>query len=174
MMSNWLFRFGIPPAPASRLITNVWFDPMQPVLVTISSVPLLLTCGFYLSLFADEKPPAESSANAFNIPVDYVKDVRPILRAKCAMCHNEAEPSGGLRLDGVAHVMKGGDSGPVLIPGHSTESRLIQAVVQAGDLKMPPPEVAEFDANRQFVSGMDHPQPTLFIHSPPPLLAMLP
>ena len=140
MMSNWLFRFGIPPAPASRLITNVWFDPMQPVLVTISSVPLLLTCGFYLSLFADEKPPAESSANAFNIPVDYVKDVRPILRAKCAMCHNEAEPSGGLRLDGVAHVMKGGDSGPVLIPGHSTESRLIQAVVQAGDLKMPPPE----------------------------------
>ncbi len=113
---------------------------MQPVLVTISSVTLLLTCGFHLSLFADETPPAESSANAANVPVDYVKDVRPILRAKCAMCHNEAEPSGGLRLDGVAHVMKGGDSGPVLIPGNSTESRLIQAVVQAGDLKMPPPE----------------------------------
>ena len=113
---------------------------MQPVLVTITSVTLLLTCGFPLSLFADETPPAESSANVANVPVDYVKDVRPILRAKCAMCHNEAEPSGGLRLDGVAHVMKGGDSGPVLIPGSSIESRLIQAVVQAGDLKMPPPE----------------------------------
>ena len=113
---------------------------MQPVLVTITSVTLLLNCGFPLSLFADETPPAESSANVANVPVDYVKDVRPILRAKCAMCHNEAEPSGGLRLDGVAHVMKGGDSGPVLIPGSSIESRMIQAVVQAGDLKMPPPE----------------------------------
>ena len=113
---------------------------MQPVLVTITSVTLLLNCGFPLSLFADETPPAESSANVANVPVDYVKDVRPILRAKCAMCHNEAEPSGGLRLDGVAHVMKGGDSGPALVAGNSADSRMIQAVVQAGDLKMPPPE----------------------------------
>ena len=56
------------------------------------------------------------------------------------MCHNEAEPSGGLRLDGVAHVMKGGDSGPALVAGNSADSRLIQAVLQTGDLKMPPPE----------------------------------
>jgi hypothetical protein len=113
---------------------------MQPVLVTIPCVALLLSCGSNLSLRAEEKPPVESSAAVANAPVDYVKDVRPILRAKCAMCHNEAEPSGGLRLDAVAHVMKGGDSGPVLVAGNSAESRLIQAVLQTGDLKMPPPE----------------------------------
>ena len=118
-MSNRLFRFGIPPAPISRLITNVWFDPMQPVLVIISCVALLLSCGSNLRLRADEKSPVESSATATNGPVDYVKDVRPILRAKCAMCHNEAEPSGGLRLDAVAQVMKGGDSGPVLVARRS-------------------------------------------------------
>ena len=113
---------------------------MQPVSVIIYSLVLLVTCGFEVHLLADEKTPAGESTSVAKAPVDYVKDVRPILRAKCAMCHNEAEPSGGLRLDAVTHVMKGGDSGPLLISGNSTDSRLIEAVLQTGDLKMPPPE----------------------------------
>ncbi len=77
------------------------------------------------------------------LTVDYIKDVRPILRTKCSTCHNEAEAEGGLRLDVSAGVLKGGDSGPAIVPGNSQESLLIQAVRQTDDLKMPPPEEAK-------------------------------
>ena len=87
---------------------------MQPGFVSAICLSLL-SCGVPLSLFADEQSPAASSNESAGAPVDYVKDVRPILRAKCAMCHNEAEPSGGLRLDAVEHVMKGGDNGRLLL-----------------------------------------------------------
>ncbi len=75
--------------------------------------------------------------------IDYVRDVRPILRTKCATCHNEAEAGGGLRLDAAAEIVNGGESGPVIVPGNSSESRLIQAIMQTGDLKMPPPDDAK-------------------------------
>jgi Protein of unknown function (DUF1549)/Protein of unknown function (DUF1553)/Planctomycete cytochrome C len=75
--------------------------------------------------------------------VDYVKDVRPILRANCATCHNEAQPEGGLRLDLASEMIKGGDSGLAIEPGKGDESLLIRAVMQTGDLKMPPPDEAK-------------------------------
>lgn len=75
--------------------------------------------------------------------VDYIRDVRPILRTKCSTCHNQAEAEGGLRLDVAVEVIKGGDSGPAVVPGNSKESLLIQAVRHSDDLKMPPPEEAK-------------------------------
>jgi Protein of unknown function (DUF1553)/Protein of unknown function (DUF1549)/Planctomycete cytochrome C len=86
---------------------------------------------------------ASPASDHGEVAVDYVRDVRPILKTKCATCHNEADASAGLRLDAAAEIMKGGDSGPVIEPGKSGESRLIHAVMQTGDLKMPPPEDAK-------------------------------
>ncbi len=45
---------------------------------------------------------------------------------------------GGLRLDSAAAIAAGGDSGPVVVPGKPGESRLIEAIRYAGELKMPP------------------------------------
>jgi hypothetical protein len=45
---------------------------------------------------------------------------------------------GGLRLDSPAALLRGGDSGPVLIPGRSGESLLIQALRHEEGLAMPP------------------------------------
>jgi len=87
--------------------------------------------------------PAGSLRSPSQPLVDYLREVRPLLRAKCATCHNESEAGGGLRLDSAAEVMKGGGSGPAVVPGNSQESRLLQAVLQTGDLKMPPPEEAK-------------------------------
>jgi hypothetical protein len=75
--------------------------------------------------------------------VDYLRDVSPILRSKCTRCHNEVDSGGGLRLDVVGEMMKGGDSGVAIVPGNSGESRLIMAVMQSTDLKMPPPDEAK-------------------------------
>ncbi|MEQ1904946.1 MAG: DUF1549 domain-containing protein, partial [Pirellulaceae bacterium] len=86
---------------------------------------------------------ASPASGRGEVAVDYVRDVRPILKTKCATCHNEADANAGLRLDSAVKVMKGGDSGPVVVPGKSGESRLIHAVMQTGDLKMPPPEDAK-------------------------------
>lgn len=67
--------------------------------------------------------------------------VRPLLAEKCFSCHSAAQKKskGGLTLDTRDALFKGGDSGPVIVPGKPDESRLIQAVRHTDpDLKMPP------------------------------------
>ena len=56
----------------------------------------------------------------------------------CHTCHTEAQ-SGGLRLDSLEKVLKGGDSGAAIIPGSPEKSLLIQVVSHTHDrLRMPP------------------------------------
>src|SRR5450755_3936877 len=45
---------------------------------------------------------------------------------------------GGLRLDSRASALAGGNSGKVIVTGHSAESKLIQLVAGAGKILMPP------------------------------------
>jgi cytochrome c553 len=69
--------------------------------------------------------------------------VRPVLVAHCYACHS-AEASklkAGLRLDSRAAILKGGDTGPAVVPGQPDESLLIQAVrYKDEDTAMPPKE----------------------------------
>jgi len=62
--------------------------------------------------------------------------VRPVLANNCLDCHTDMR-SGGLRLDSREAMLKGGKSGPALVPGDPEKSLLIQAVRQTGALKMP-------------------------------------
>jgi hypothetical protein len=65
--------------------------------------------------------------------------VRPILVERCVKCHGPRKQSSGLRLDSREGVLKGGESGPTVIPRKPEESRLIRAISQAdAELKMPP------------------------------------
>src|SRR5207248_1546078 len=68
----------------------------------------------------------------------FEKHVRPVLVERCLSCHGPEKPKGGLRLDTREAVLKGGDSGPAAVPGKPAESRMIAAVRQTGELKMPP------------------------------------
>lgn len=70
--------------------------------------------------------------------VDFLRDVKPILVARCYRCHSSLEQEGNLRLDSAAAIRKGGDQGVIITPGKSADSRLLAAVKQTGDLKMPP------------------------------------
>jgi len=65
--------------------------------------------------------------------------IRPVLIEHCYQCHSGAakELEGGLRLDSREYVLRGGDSGPVVVPGHADESPLIEAV-RYESLEMPP------------------------------------
>src|SRR4051794_31853894 len=64
--------------------------------------------------------------------------VRPVLAERCFACHGEKKQASGLRLDSRDAILKGGDNGPAATPGKPDESRIIEAVRQAGELKMPP------------------------------------
>jgi hypothetical protein len=68
----------------------------------------------------------------------FERHVRPVLVEHCQGCHGAKKQMGGLRLDSRELLLKGGDNGPVVVPGKADDSRLIQAVRHAGDLKMPP------------------------------------
>lgn len=71
----------------------------------------------------------------------FEKKVRPILAENCYKCHSveEGKSRGGLTLDSREGVMKGGEGGPVLVPGDAGKSLLIQAVrYDDKDTQMPP------------------------------------
>ena len=61
---------------------------------------------------------------------------RAVLQQHCLSCHGEARIS-GLDLRQRESLLKGGDSGPAIVPGHPEESLLYRAVLQTGELKMP-------------------------------------
>ena len=64
--------------------------------------------------------------------------IRPILVEQCSGCHGAKKHSGGLRVDSLAALRKGGDTGPAVVPGRSARSLLVQAVERSEDLAMPP------------------------------------
>jgi ankyrin repeat protein len=71
--------------------------------------------------------------------VDFEKQVQPLLSQRCYGCHGPDVQQSGLRLDKRQNAMRGGDYGPVIIPGKSAESKLIRRVVNGdGALQMPP------------------------------------
>jgi mono/diheme cytochrome c family protein len=64
--------------------------------------------------------------------------VRPVLAQNCYACHTSTG-MGGLQLDSREHLLKGGNSGPAIVPGKPDDSILIQAVKRTHSrLKMPP------------------------------------
>jgi hypothetical protein len=80
---------------------------------------------------------ADSSAEAVAF---FEKQVRPVLAERCFSCHGPKVQRGGLRLDSRDGLLKGGDTGPTVVPGQPEKSLLLQAVRRNADLKMPPKE----------------------------------
>src|ERR1700693_2329595 len=72
-------------------------------------------------------------------PADFFETrVRPVLAKNCYACHTDAK-MGGLQLDTREHALKGGKSGPVIIPGDASKSRLALAISYTDpNLKIPP------------------------------------
>lgn len=71
-------------------------------------------------------------------PPDYLKAVKPVLKAKCFSCHGALKQEGGLRLDTVELMKSGGDSGPAIEPGDDEASLLLYRITAPADERMPP------------------------------------
>jgi len=68
---------------------------------------------------------------------EFATKVRPILAARCYSCHGPNLQQNGLRLDSLQGVLKGSDSGKVVVPGHSQNSRLISRLLAQERPMMP-------------------------------------
>ncbi len=69
----------------------------------------------------------------------FVKDIEPMLKASCANCHGAVNPKHGFSVVSLESILKGGQAGGEIVPGHSDESL---AVLYAADVvpkdEMPP------------------------------------
>ncbi len=91
---------------------------------------------------ADSKLAAVAAEHAKLVPAaaqdsDFFENkVRPILANSCYSCHTDGAAA-NLHVDSREALLKGGDSGPVIVPGDPSKSLLIVAIEQTGHLKMP-------------------------------------
>src|SRR5215212_6602749 len=69
-------------------------------------------------------------------PVDFRKDIRPILQERCFACHGALAQKAKLRVDSVANLQQGG----VVIAGKPGDSELIVRVTANNDATRMPPE----------------------------------
>ena len=99
---------------------------------------------------------AISTKAAGDEPIDFVRDVRPILSDKCFKCHGPDENArqGELRLDLESTARK------VLAPGKPAASALLKRITSTDpDLRMPPPDSKrtlsrrEIDVLRRWIAG---------------------
>jgi hypothetical protein len=90
---------------------------------------------------------SDARSNATQLPlaapgqIDFRKDIEPIFQRACVACHGSEKQRGGLRLDHGTFALQGSDSGPVILPGKATESRLLRVVAGLDpEVRMPPKE----------------------------------
>lgn len=89
--------------------------------------------------------------------------IRPVLATICFKCHGDKKTSNDLRVGSREMLLKGGDSGPALVPGKPDASLLIRALRYRDDnLKMPPdkklPDTVIADFERWVRDGAVWPQ----------------
>lgn len=63
--------------------------------------------------------------------------VRPLLHSRCVKCHGENQQKGGLRLDSIEGLLKGGESGAAIERGEPNSSLMMEAV-RYESFEMPP------------------------------------
>src|ERR1700733_566161 len=89
------------------------------------------------------------------VPVDFGRQVQPILSANCTTCHKGSAAPAGLQLDSAVGVMKGSASGGVIVPGNSKDSLLVQRISDTTGNQMPPTGPLSKDQIKIITDGVD-------------------
>lgn len=78
--------------------------------------------------------PAEAAALTY-----FTDNVKPILRQNCYRCHFGLNHKAGFNLGTRELLLKGGDKGVAVVPGHPERSLLVQAIRHEGPGGHPAP-----------------------------------
>ncbi|HVR82715.1 MAG TPA: DUF1549 domain-containing protein, partial [Planctomycetota bacterium] len=128
--------------------------------LTLSAIAVLLLGTASQAQPQQSAPPLSSDQVEF-----FEKKIRPIFVERCYKCHSTLaeKVKGGLLLDSREGLLKGGDSGPAIVPGDPEHSILIRALRQTDELRMPVKEKLPDDQIADFVAWvkMGAPDPRL-------------
>ena len=119
---------------AVRRHSSSWIvDQIQYIIIALLAV--VLNTGA-----AEEKPGIAIPIASISRKgaVDFDRDVLPVLRPNCLVCHNQTSAKAGLNLETPQSMLKGGDSGPAVKPKQGNKSLMIQAAAHLTDTPMPP------------------------------------
>jgi len=108
-----------------------------PLLGCPISLRLLVVLGLASAMLAPARRGAAATAPPAR-PLSFARDVAPVFDRWCVSCHGAREAHAALRLDSLGGVMRGGDAGPVLIPGNPDESLLAAKIERRHRPSMPP------------------------------------
>jgi hypothetical protein len=79
------------------------------------------------------------AATVFSVvaaPVDYSREIKPLLAENCYRCHGASQQRHGLRLDAAVFALKGGENGPAIQAGQNRAS-LLMAVIRGEHESLP-------------------------------------
>ena len=79
----------------------------------------------------------------FNLTPDFDREIKPFVVRSCVSCHNAESKRGGFRMDSARAILKGGNSGPAVLPGKSSDSLIIHAVTGKENVEQMPPKGAK-------------------------------
>ena len=116
-------------AAKSFLIDKIVTGQMPPGKAKLSDAEIDVIRGW-----VDKLPPVETVARVSE------HEVRGILQARCVTCHGGLNQKGGLDLRTMASRLKGGKSGPALVPGKPEASSMYSRILSG---QMPPEKMAK-------------------------------
>jgi len=106
------------------------------------ALTILLNCT---PLPAQDAAPDPARTNAIPLaklkrssPIDFEKEILPILKNNCLACHNQTRAKADLVLETPQSILKGGESGPAVVPHKSEQSVLLKAAAHWDKPFMPP------------------------------------
>ena len=73
-------------------------------------------------------------------PVDFAREVYPVLKRNCLACHNATKSKASLNLETPETILKGGENGPGAVAGRGGDSLMLKFAAHMGDEAMPPPD----------------------------------
>src|SRR6266498_2938737 len=100
--------------------------PALPFLSIFSVALLWLSEGVTFAKITPDQ--AKTLPPPSNHKIDFAKEIKPIFEASCIKCHGRGRTKGDLSIESRDTLLKGGESGPAIVPGKSEESRVIELV----------------------------------------------
>lgn len=107
---------------------------------TTTRLALALLLGIApLPSMAEPIPVAEVARET---PIDFEREIAPLLRRSCLACHNQSKAESELVLETAESIVRGGASGPAVEPGKPEESLLLELAAHRSEPAMPPADNA--------------------------------
>src|SRR5207245_9071505 len=108
---------------SAATITRFSNSPDLMTRVTNNCILIAIIGLFSFHLLAEDSPPPDAQRKPIDIakidrktPVDFEKEILPILKNNCLACHNKTTTKAELILETPQDILTGGESGQVGVP----------------------------------------------------------